>query len=167
MRLLLACRIVSPLSNFRLIFSLSIPPLQDLIDFLDPTLVIVGSRGLGKLKGTILGVSSLPPPTSFFFSSFSANPLLSLRSLAQSMSHYLVQKSSVPVMIARRRLKRNLKRTDPTILRQGARVPLARAGIEKTTGGKEQVRLTIFLFPLSEEGVGWAGKGGLIAPRFR
>ena len=54
------------------------------------------------------------------------------------MSHYLVQKSSVPVMIARRRHRRNLKRTDPRILRQGARVPLARAGIEKTTGGKEQ-----------------------------
>jgi nucleotide-binding universal stress UspA family protein len=84
--------------------------LLDLIDFLDPTLAIVGSRGLGKLKGTILG----------------------------SMSHYLVQKSSAPVMIARRRLKRHLKRTDPALLRQSVRVPLAKAAIEKTTGGKEE-----------------------------
>lgn len=45
----------------------------DLIDFLEPTMVIVGSRGLGKLKGILLG----------------------------STSHYLVQKSSVPVMVSR------------------------------------------------------------------
>ncbi|CED83804.1 UspA [Phaffia rhodozyma] len=83
--------------------------LLDLIDFLEPTIVIVGSRGLGKLKGTILG----------------------------SMSHYLVQKSSVPVMVARRRLRRNLKRTDPSLLRNGAHVPLSRANVEKLATGKE------------------------------
>lgn len=44
--------------------------LVDLIDYIQPTLVIIGSRGLGKLKGVILG----------------------------SMSHYLIQKSSSPVM---------------------------------------------------------------------
>lgn len=45
--------------------------LVDLIDYIQPTLVIIGSRGLGKLKGVILG----------------------------SMSHYLIQKSSSPVMV--------------------------------------------------------------------
>lgn len=43
--------------------------LIDCIDFLKPNLVIVGSRGLTSLKGTLMG----------------------------SVSHYLVQKSSVPV----------------------------------------------------------------------
>jgi len=51
--------------------------LVDLIDYIQPTLVIIGSRGLNKLKGVILG----------------------------SMSHYLIQKSSSPVMVTRRRLK--------------------------------------------------------------
>lgn len=53
------------------------------------------------------------------------------------MSHYLVQKSSVPVMVARRRLRRTLRRTDPSALRHAARVSLAEAGIEKTASGKE------------------------------
>ncbi|KAN0064256.1 hypothetical protein ACQY0O_003423 [Thecaphora frezii] len=51
--------------------------LLDLIDFYTPTMVIVGSRGLGSLRGILLG----------------------------STSHYLVQKSSAPVMVARKRLK--------------------------------------------------------------
>ncbi|PWN22937.1 hypothetical protein BCV69DRAFT_280547 [Microstroma glucosiphilum] len=51
--------------------------LLDLIDFYGPTMVIVGSRGLGSLKGILLG----------------------------STSHYLVQKSSCPVMVARKRLQ--------------------------------------------------------------
>lgn len=51
--------------------------LLDLIDFYEPTMVIVGSRGLGSLRGILLG----------------------------STSHYLVQKSSAPVMVARKRLK--------------------------------------------------------------
>lgn len=55
------------------------------------------------------------------------------------MSHYLVQKSSVPVMVARRRLRRHLKRTDPSQLRQAARVSLAEAGIEKVAPGKHEV----------------------------
>lgn len=51
--------------------------LIDLIDYFAPTLVIIGSRGLSRLKGIILG----------------------------STSHYLIQKSSAPVMVTRRRLK--------------------------------------------------------------
>jgi len=51
--------------------------LIDLTDYFSPTLVIVGSRGIGSLKGILLG----------------------------STSHYLLQKCSVPVMVARRRLR--------------------------------------------------------------
>jgi gamma-glutamyltranspeptidase len=45
------------------------------IDFLSPTLTILGSRGRSQLKGVLLG----------------------------SFSNYLVTKSSVPVMVARKR----------------------------------------------------------------
>ncbi|KKY25798.1 putative universal stress protein [Diplodia seriata] len=51
------------------------------IDFLDPTLVILGSRGRSALKGVLLG----------------------------SFSNYLVTKSSVPVMVARKRLRKHSK----------------------------------------------------------
>jgi len=84
--------------------------LLDLIDFLEPTMVIVGSRGLGQIKGILLG----------------------------STSHYLVQKSSVPVMVARRRLQRPLRRTNPANLRHGPRVSLASASIEKTASSRQE-----------------------------
>ncbi|GHJ87623.1 hypothetical protein NliqN6_4025 [Naganishia liquefaciens] len=84
--------------------------LLDLIDYLEPTMVIVGSRGLGKLQGILLG----------------------------STSHYLVQKSSVPVMVARRRLKRPLRKTDPSTLRHAPRTSLASASIEKTASAKQE-----------------------------
>lgn len=54
----------------------------DIIDYLEPTLVLVGSRGMTGLKGILLG----------------------------SFSHYLVYKSSVPVMVARRKLKKASKK---------------------------------------------------------
>ncbi|KAF8492700.1 hypothetical protein JB92DRAFT_2635830, partial [Gautieria morchelliformis] len=76
--------------------------LLDLIDFTEPTMLIVGSRGLGKIKGILLG----------------------------STSHYLIQKSSVPVMVARRRLKRPPKRNAHLSLHR-ARVPLSEAAIDK------------------------------------
>ncbi|WVR06567.1 hypothetical protein IAU60_003598 [Kwoniella sp. DSM 27419] len=84
--------------------------LLDLIDFLEPTMVIVGSRGLGKLQGILLG----------------------------STSHYLVQKSSVPVMVARRRLQRPMRKTNPANLRHSPRVGLASASIEKTASSKQE-----------------------------
>ncbi|KAI5453078.1 hypothetical protein NCC49_006107 [Naganishia albida] len=84
--------------------------LLDLIDYLEPTMVIVGSRGLGKLQGILLG----------------------------STSHYLVQKSSVPVMVARRRLKRPLRKTDPATLRHAPRTSLASASIEKQASTKQE-----------------------------
>ncbi|KAF8610414.1 adenine nucleotide alpha hydrolases-like protein [Ceratobasidium sp. AG-I] len=82
--------------------------LLDLIDYTEPTMVIVGSRGLNALKGILLG----------------------------STSHYLIQKSSVPVMVARRRLKRPAKRA--AHLETHARVSLAEAAIDKAGPGKAE-----------------------------
>ncbi|PQE10028.1 universal stress protein [Rutstroemia sp. NJR-2017a BVV2] len=53
----------------------------EVIDFVNPTLVILGSRGRSALKGVILG----------------------------SFSNYLVTKSSVPVMVARKKLRKHAK----------------------------------------------------------
>ncbi|OBT71890.1 hypothetical protein VF21_10552 [Pseudogymnoascus sp. 05NY08] len=53
----------------------------EVIDYFNPTLVILGSRGRSALKGVILG----------------------------SFSNYLVTKSSVPVMVARKRLRKHTK----------------------------------------------------------
>ncbi|EED82294.1 predicted protein [Postia placenta Mad-698-R] len=67
------------------------------------SMLVVGSRGLGKLKGILLG----------------------------STSHYLIQKCSVPVMVARRRLKRPPRRS-AHLAPHRARVSLAQAaGIDR------------------------------------
>ncbi|GAA6029860.1 hypothetical protein JCM8097_001083 [Rhodosporidiobolus ruineniae] len=78
--------------------------LVDMIDYLEPTLVLVGSRGLTRLKGMLLG----------------------------STSNYLVQKSSAPVMVTRRplRLSRTVHRKLASLDRT-PRVSLADAAIEK------------------------------------
>lgn len=78
--------------------------LIDLIDYFAPTLVIIGSRGLSRLKGIILG----------------------------STSHYLIQKSSAPVMVTRRRLKplRRPPRPISDLQRQPRVVGLANATID-------------------------------------
>ncbi|KAJ5613166.1 hypothetical protein N7510_006360 [Penicillium lagena] len=55
------------------------PANYDQVDELEPTLVIVGARGQSALKGVLLG----------------------------SFSNYLLSNSSVPVMVARRKLKRH------------------------------------------------------------
>ena len=55
--------------------------ITEVIDFLSPTLVIIGSRGQSNVKGVLLG----------------------------SFSNYLVTKSSVPVMVARKRLRKHSK----------------------------------------------------------
>ncbi|KAJ9151279.1 Usp family protein [Pleurostoma richardsiae] len=55
--------------------------ITEVIDIVNPTLVILGSRGRSALKGVILG----------------------------SFSNYLVTKSSVPVMVARKRLRKQSK----------------------------------------------------------
>jgi len=77
--------------------------LLDIVDYVEPTMVIVGSRGIGKLQGILLG----------------------------STSHYLVQKCSVPVMVARRRLKRP-PRKSAHLTQHRARVSLAEAAGKDT-----------------------------------
>ncbi|KAM0746397.1 adenine nucleotide alpha hydrolases-like protein [Meredithblackwellia eburnea MCA 4105] len=82
--------------------------LLDMIDYHEPTMVIVGTRGLKKVKGMLLG----------------------------SVSNYLLQKSSVPVMVTRRPLR--LARTVHkrlSMLNRESRVPLAEAAIEKDSQG--------------------------------
>ncbi|EIN12751.1 adenine nucleotide alpha hydrolases-like protein [Punctularia strigosozonata HHB-11173 SS5] len=76
--------------------------LLDIIDYVEPVMVIVGSRGLSQLKGILLG----------------------------STSHYLIQKSSVPIMVARRRLRRPPRRA-AHLAPHRARVSLAQAGIDR------------------------------------
>ncbi|RFU31647.1 hypothetical protein B7463_g4667, partial [Scytalidium lignicola] len=61
--------------------------ITEVIDYINPTLVILGSRGRSALKGVILG----------------------------SFSNYLVTKSSVPVMVARKRLRKHSKYKRPAI----------------------------------------------------
>jgi len=61
--------------------------ITEVIDYISPTLVILGSRGRSALKGVILG----------------------------SFSNYLVTKSSVPVMVARKRLRKHNKYKRPAI----------------------------------------------------
>ncbi|KAI0300217.1 hypothetical protein BC826DRAFT_992060 [Russula brevipes] len=77
----------------------------DIVDHIEPVMLIVGSRGVNQLKGILLG----------------------------STSHYLIQKCSVPVMVARRRLKRPPRRS-AHLAKHRARVTLAEAaGVERVT----------------------------------
>ncbi|KAJ7670265.1 hypothetical protein B0H17DRAFT_949037 [Mycena rosella] len=76
--------------------------LLDIVDYHEPQMLIVGSRGLGQLKGILLG----------------------------STSHYLIEKCSVPVMVARRRLKRPPRRS-AHLATHRAHVSLAEAGIDR------------------------------------
>jgi hypothetical protein len=76
--------------------------LLDIVDHIEPRMLIVGSRGLGQLNGILLG----------------------------STSHYLIQKCSVPVMVARRRLKRP-PRKSAHLSTHRAHVSLAEAGIDR------------------------------------
>ncbi|KAK3651785.1 hypothetical protein LTR22_011954 [Elasticomyces elasticus] len=59
--------------------------ITEVIDYLQPTLVIIGSRGRSAVKGVLLG----------------------------SFSNYLVTKSSVPVMVARKKLRRHGQAAKP------------------------------------------------------
>ncbi|KAJ6508873.1 hypothetical protein C8R45DRAFT_1169862 [Mycena sanguinolenta] len=74
----------------------------DIVDYHEPQMLIVGSRGLGQLKGILLG----------------------------STSHYLIEKCSVPVMVARRRLKRPPRRS-AHLATHRVHVSLAEAGIDR------------------------------------
>ncbi|KAI0372192.1 hypothetical protein BV20DRAFT_1050948 [Pilatotrama ljubarskyi] len=81
----------------------------DIVDHYEPVMLIVGSRGLGNLKGILLG----------------------------STSHYLIQKCSVPVMVARRRLKRPPRRA-AHLKAHRARVSLAQAAIDRVASKVDQ-----------------------------
>lgn len=83
--------------------------LLDIVDFVEPSMLIVGSRGLGRLRGILLG----------------------------STSHYLIQKCSVPVMVARRRLKRPPKKS-AHLSTQRVRVKLAEAVIDRVAAKVDQ-----------------------------
>ncbi|KXN88218.1 hypothetical protein AN958_07677 [Leucoagaricus sp. SymC.cos] len=76
---------------------------------LGPQMLIVGSRGLGQLNGILLG----------------------------STSHYLIQKCSVPVMVARRRLKRPPKRS-AHLSTHRQHVKLSEAGIDRVAAKVDQ-----------------------------
>ncbi|KZV91228.1 adenine nucleotide alpha hydrolases-like protein [Exidia glandulosa HHB12029] len=85
--------------------------LLDIVDYYEPIMLIVGSRGVGQLKGILLG----------------------------STAHYLIQKSSVPVMVARRKLKRTVIRgTAHLAPHRVPRVPLAQAAIDKAGPGRDK-----------------------------
>ncbi|KAF7792618.1 hypothetical protein EIP86_003715 [Pleurotus ostreatoroseus] len=88
--------------------------LLDIVDYIEPVMLIVGSRGLGNLKGILLG----------------------------STSHYLIQKCSVPVMVARRRLKRPPRRS-AHLAPHRARVSLAEAGIDRVATKVDQDVVTM------------------------
>lgn len=83
--------------------------LLDIVDYNEPTMLIVGSRGLGQLKGILLG----------------------------STSHYLIQKCAVPVMVARRRLKRPPRRS-AHLSTHRTHVSLAEAGIDRVAPKVDQ-----------------------------
>ncbi|TIA80925.1 hypothetical protein E3P98_02400 [Wallemia ichthyophaga] len=83
--------------------------LIDMIDFIEPTFAIVGSRGRSDLTGILLG----------------------------STSHYLVQKSSVPVMVARKRIKHGPRKRGNADLNNRRHVPLSRAAIDRVASKDE------------------------------
>jgi nucleotide-binding universal stress UspA family protein len=81
----------------------------DIVDHYEPIMLIVGSRGVGQLKGILLG----------------------------STAHYLIQKSSAPVMVARRRLKRPPRRVAHLAGAKAPRIPLSLAAIDKAGAGRD------------------------------
>ena len=94
-------------------------------------MLIVGSRGLGNLKGYVPSLlpSQTTQPTSHTY------PPPSI--LLGSTSHYLIQKCSVPVMVARRRLKRPPRRA-AHLKAHRARVSLAQAAVDRVASKVDQ-----------------------------
>jgi nucleotide-binding universal stress UspA family protein len=76
--------------------------ITEVIDLVNPTLVILGSRGRSALKGYISS-SSLPLSCQYETNKHNHRVILG------SFSNYLVTKSSVPVMVARKRLRKQSK----------------------------------------------------------
>ncbi|KAI5789031.1 hypothetical protein EDC01DRAFT_123843 [Geopyxis carbonaria] len=84
--------------------------LTEIIDYSEPTLVILGSRGRSALKGWVLAAEML---RSVLYLLIGASDLNSV--LLGSFSNYLVTKSSVPVMVARKKLKHTKKYAQTTV----------------------------------------------------
>ncbi|KAI1333872.1 hypothetical protein F5Y15DRAFT_430328 [Xylariaceae sp. FL0016] len=78
--------------------------ITEVIDLLSPTLVILGSRGRSALKGSVLNV---------VISNLKTLAYTQYSTLLGSFSNYLVTKSSVPVMVARKKLKKKSKYQPP------------------------------------------------------
>ena len=89
-------------------------------------MLIVGSRGLGNLKGCVPRPSLFAP---------AHPPLYSI--LLGSTSHYLIQKCSVPVMVARRRLKRPPRRA-AHLKANRVHVKLAEAAVDRVASKVDQ-----------------------------
>ncbi|KAL7951804.1 hypothetical protein V8C42DRAFT_17910 [Trichoderma barbatum] len=73
----------------------------EVIDIVNPTLVVIGSRGRSALKGYVSCLSFISRRGGF------ANQRRSV--ILGSFSNYLVTKSSVPVMVARKKLRKQSK----------------------------------------------------------
>lgn len=115
----------------------------EVIDYFNPTMVILGSRGRSALKGYVRLTSSLPnyivsSSPSYYFEAFTPQPpsfqrilyyltypfswlwiaedlkLTCASVILGSFSNYLVTKSSVPVMVARKRLRKHTKYKRPS-----------------------------------------------------
>jgi len=79
--------------------------ITEVIDYISPTLVILGSRGRSALKGLVV----------LFLTHVSFGLTANSSVILGSFSNYLVTKSSVPVMVARKRLRKHSKYKRPSI----------------------------------------------------
>jgi nucleotide-binding universal stress UspA family protein len=79
--------------------------ITEVIDYISPTLVILGSRGRSALKGSVV----------LFLTYVSFGLTANSSVILGSFSNYLVTKSSVPVMVARKRLRKHSKYRRPSI----------------------------------------------------
>lgn len=84
-------------------------------------MVILGSRGRGALKGYVALRSRCPEPWDLnMMVTFCSSTLLG------SFSNYLVAKSSIPVMVARKKLRgRKAKNVNPTVRLANNLIPTA------------------------------------------
>ncbi|CCM03502.1 uncharacterized protein FIBRA_05636 [Fibroporia radiculosa] len=108
--------------------------LLDIVDYFEPSMLIVGSRGLGNLKGSAPPPPLRNPPRIYIpLSDPGELPRISIsahRPQALTLRACL-QKCSVPVMVARRRLKRPPRRS-AHLAPHRARVSLAQAaGVDR------------------------------------
>jgi nucleotide-binding universal stress UspA family protein len=78
--------------------------ITEVIDIIDPTLVILGSRGRSALKGWVQGLKTSKMGS--LMTNASRHSVI-----LGSFSNYLVTKSSAPVMVARKRLRKSKFKT--------------------------------------------------------